>query len=241
MNDFPGLINGFEIKARREVTGLKHGELVKFLDSKGYTGWTVQSLVALEKSGTVLNEAASREFFRAFEEACAAGNGAGELTLPEQFVAEPVHQGYRIFDRKAGCYVTGDGTTYKFKEDAEKQAAAMNEAVYTPSTRALDPRSWEAVRQTPAFAVALDIARQERNSQIKLDQARKVLAAQEGDLADQDEAAENFSTALRFFRNDNNVLWGAARMLAAMVDNDDELGALETLRMTLDVQDGIPV
>jgi len=174
------LINGFEVKATREATGLRHSELITFLDSKGFSGWTVQRLVALEKSGTVLNEAASREFFRAFEEATAAGDGAGNLALPEP----------------------------------------------------ADPRSWEAVRQTPVFAVALDIARQERNSQIQLDQARATLEASDFDF----DAGESFSTALRFHRNDNNVLWGAARMLAALVD-DDELGALSVLRAELDRQD----
>lgn len=159
---------------------------------------------------------------------------AAGLPTEQYFVAEPVPgKGYRIFDRKAGCYVS-DIQGYHFEEDAEEQAAAMNEAL---KPEPVDPRSWEAVRQTPAFAVALDIARQERRAQVKLDQARAKLALAAG-LVDQDDAAEEFTTVNRFFRNDNNVLWGAARMLAAMVDNDDESGALSVLRDELDRQDG---
>jgi hypothetical protein len=168
--------------------------------------------------------------------------------LPTNRFRVVAHQGaFRIFDHTAGCFVTGEGTTYQFKEDAEAQANDMNDPPATldnpyhnwmPDAAPVDPRSWEAVRQTPAFAVAVDIARQERRSQVKLDQARSKLVAVGGDLVDQEDAADNFSAALRFFRNDNNVLWGAARMLAAMVDNDDELGALQVLRDELDRQDG---
>lgn len=155
---------------------------------------------------------------------------------PEQFIAaEPVPgQGYRIFDRKAGCYVS-DIQGYHFKEDAEKQAAAMNEAMKP------EPGTWMAVRQTPAFAVALDIARQERRSYLHKQQARQAL---EGTMIEgaegliEDEASlDFFRGALGAYRNDNNVLWGAARMLAAMVDDDDELGALSVLRAELDRQD----
>lgn len=111
------------------------------------------------------------------------------------------------------------------------------QAVIEQIAAELDPRSWDAVRQTPAFAVALDIARQERRSQIKLDQARAAVAAITSECEDGYEAADTFTAAHRSFRNDNNVLWGAARMLAAMVDNDDESGALSVLRDELDRQD----
>jgi hypothetical protein len=184
-------ITGTEIKARREATGLRHVELIAFLDSKGFSGWSPQSLAALERSGEMLDELASAEFFRAFEEAVAAGDGAGNLTLPEP----------------------------------------------------ADPRSWEAVRQTPAFAVALDIARQERHSYIKKQQARQALEAgviegAEG-LIEDEAQLDFFRGALGAYRNDNNVLWGAARILATMVD-DDELGVLTVLRAELDRQDGVP-
>lgn len=124
----------------------------------------------------------------------------------------------------------------------EAEVEGARPEVYTPSTRALHPRSWEAVRQTPVFAVAVDIARQERRSQIRLDQARATLTAIESECEDGYEAGDNYNAARSAYRNDNNVLWGAARMLAAMVDNDDELGALQVLRNELDRQDaGRPV
>jgi hypothetical protein len=121
--------------------------------------------------------------------------------------------------------------------EAVTELAGLDIDAAVEAAEAADARSWFAVRQTPAFKVAVDIARQERRSQVKLDQARSKLVAVGGDLVDQEDAADNFSAALRFFRNDNNVLWGAARMLAAMVDNDDELGALQVLRDELDRQD----
>jgi hypothetical protein len=108
-------------------------------------------------------------------------------------------------------------------------------AQLTPSVAVLPPMSWEAVRQTGAFAVALDIARQERNSEIRKNQARAALDAAK---TDEDEALDLFRGALAAYRNDNNVLWGAARILATLVDNDDELGALQALRNVLDAQDG---
>lgn len=125
----------------------------------------------------------------------------------------------------------------------------VTEAVITSDSAgdlaaSLDPRSWEAVRQTGAFAVALDIARQERNSEIKKNQAAAALDAVTVKLPKgvedsvYDAAHDAFSTALRFYRNDNNVLWGAARVLATLVDDDDELGALQVLRNALDRQDG---
>lgn len=266
-------INGTEVRERREATGLSRRELIAFLDSKGFTGWTQSSLADLERTGRELDALASAEFFRAFEEAVAAGNGAGELTLPAERLDKAVARAATRYAERDGFIsdddlldIANDLTPgFEYPEDdydaeipAEIVAARdeLLEALYVALTPAPEApnfftpeaatgrgsvvcdnsRTWVAVRQTPAFAVALDIARQERRSSIKLDQAREKLALAAG-LVDQDDAAENFSTAHRFFRNDNNVLWGAARMLAAMVDNDDELGALQVLRDELDRQD----
>jgi hypothetical protein len=140
-------------------------------------------------------------------------------------------KGYVLFDRVTGSIVTEGRPAkgYFFAVDAQDAANELN---------APEPGTWMAVRQTPAFAVAVDIARQERNSQIRLDQARAKLAAIESECEDGYEAGDMFNAARAAHRNDNNVLWGAARMLAAMVDNDDELGALQVLRSVLDAQDG---
>jgi hypothetical protein len=108
------------------------------------------------------------------------------------------------------CICEGGG-----RADSAKRIAAYEAEV--EATRPVEPGSWAAVRRTPAFTAALHFARESLKSEAKL------AAAREG--TDDD----TFSNALRYHRNDLNVLWGAASVLAALVDNEDVLGAHEVL------------
>lgn len=241
-------LNGHQIRQCREAAGLSRPALIRLLDRMDdpagprFTGWTVYSLTGLEKSGTELSELASAEFHRAFAAAPDAGNEHRLAAERQDRLNEAINRAQLRYAERDGFISDDDlldiandltpGFEYPEDDDAEIPAeiyAARDEllealyAALAPESDP-DPRSWEAVRQTGAFAVALDIARQERVTEIRLAQAR------------QQNDDDIFSAALRAHRNDNNVLWGAARILATMV-NDDELGVLQVLKAELDRQD----